>query len=53
MLEIAWKGTQPVTMSDGTERKFIQNGDTVKMRAFSQGDGYRIGFGNCEGKIIE
>jgi fumarylacetoacetase len=53
MLEIAWKGTQPVTMSDGTERKFIQNGDTVKMRAFSQGNGYRIGFGCCEGKIIE
>ncbi len=53
MLEIAWKGTQPVTLADGTERKFIQNGDTVKMRAFSQGNGYRIGFGSCEGKIIE
>lgn len=52
MLEIAWKGTQPVALEDGTERKFILNGDTVKMRAFAQGNGYRIGFGECDGKVI-
>ena len=33
MLEISWRGTQPVPMPDGTERKFIQDGDTVVMRA--------------------
>ena len=33
MLEISWRGTQPVAMPDGTERKFIQDGDTVVMRA--------------------
>ena len=52
MLEIAWKGSQPVALEDGTERKFILNGDTVKMRAFAQGNGYRIGFGECDGKVI-
>ena len=33
MLEISWRGSEPVSMPDGTERKFIQDGDTVVMRA--------------------
>ena len=33
MLEISWRGTEPVSMPDGSERKFIQDGDTVVMRA--------------------
>ena len=33
MLEISWRGTEPVPMPDGTERKFVQDGDTVVMRA--------------------
>jgi fumarylacetoacetase len=51
MLEIAWKGTQPIEMADGSTRKFILNGDTVRMRAHAQGAHYRIGFGACDGKI--
>lgn len=47
MLEISWKGTKPVAMPDGTERKFIQDGDTVVMRA-SKG---LIGFGEVSGKL--
>ena len=38
MLEISWRGTEPVAMPDGSERKFIQDGDTVVMRALSGGD---------------
>lgn len=53
MLEIAWKGTQPIEMADGTQRKFIQDQDTVSMRGYAQGEGFRIGFGECRGKIIE
>ncbi len=53
MLEIAWKGTKPITMPDGTERKFINNGDTVRMRAWAEKDGVRIGFGECDGKVVE
>jgi fumarylacetoacetase len=52
MLEIAWKGTQPIEMTDGTLRKFILDHDTVNMKGFAQGDGYRIGFGECSGKIL-
>ncbi len=47
MLEISWKGTKPVAMPDGTERKFIQDGDTVVMRA-SKG---LIGFGHVSGEL--
>ncbi|HLO53514.1 MAG TPA: fumarylacetoacetase [Saprospiraceae bacterium] len=52
MLEIAWKGTKPVQMPDGTERKFIHDGDTVVMRGWCEKDGVRIGFGPCDGKVI-
>ncbi len=52
MLEIAWKGTKPVQMPDGTERKFILNGDTVVLNGHCQKNGIRIGFGECSGKII-
>ncbi len=52
MLELAWKGTKPLKMNDGTERKFIQDGDTVIMRGFSEKDGVRIGFGEVSGKIL-
>ena len=51
MLEIAWKGTQPVEMPDGTTRKFIQDQDTVIMKGAAIGEGYRIGFGECRGKV--
>lgn len=51
MLELAWKGTKPLKMNDGSERKFLQDGDTVIMRGFSSGEGIRIGFGEVSGKI--
>lgn len=53
MLEICWKGTKPVSMPDGTQRKFIENNDTVVMRGWCDKDGIRIGFGPCDGKILE
>jgi len=53
MLEISWRGTQPVQMPDGSERKFILDGDTVRMRGFAGGDGRpRIGFGTVDGKVV-
>ena len=52
MLELAWKGTKPLTLNDGTERKFIQDGDTVIMKGFSSKNGVRIGFGEVSGKIL-
>jgi fumarylacetoacetase len=52
MLELAWAGTKPVPMKDGTERKFLLDGDTVTMRAFSEKDGIKVGFGEVSGKIL-
>lgn len=52
MLEIAWKGTKPVTLSDGKERRFILDGDTVIMRGFAEKDGLRVGFGEASGTIV-
>lgn len=51
MLELTWKGTQPIKMSDGTDRKFINDGDTVIMRGYCENEEVRIGFGECVGKV--
>lgn len=52
MLELAWKGTKPLQMPDGSERKFILDGDTVIMRGHCQANGYRIGFGEVKAKVL-
>lgn len=52
MLEISWKGTKPVQMPDGTERRFILDHDTVIMRGYSQKEGVRIGFGEVSAKVL-
>ncbi len=51
MLELTWRGANPLKMNDGTERKFINDRDTVIMRAYSQNNEVRIGFGECVGRI--
>ena len=52
MLELAWKGTKPLKMNDGTERKFILDKDTVIMRGYSEKDGVRVGFGEVSTKVL-
>ncbi|HMV91730.1 MAG TPA: fumarylacetoacetate hydrolase family protein, partial [Cyclobacteriaceae bacterium] len=52
MLELTWNGQKPMSMPDGTERKFIEDGDTVIMKGYCEKDGVRIGFGECKGKIL-
>ncbi|TAL60039.1 MAG: fumarylacetoacetase [Bacteroidetes bacterium] len=52
MLELTWKGTKPIKMSDGTERKFINDNDTVIMKGFAEKDGVRVGFGEVKGKVL-
>lgn len=45
LLERTKGGKEPITLSNGEERRYLLDGDTVTMRGFSQGDGYRVGFG--------
>jgi len=52
MLELAWKGTEPITLSSGKTRTFIEDGDRITIRGWSQGNGYRIGFGEVTGKLL-
>lgn len=52
MLELTWKGTKPIKMPDGTERKFINDHDTVHMKAYAKGKNYKIGFGEVRTKIL-
>jgi fumarylacetoacetase len=52
MLELTWRGTQPIKLADGTERKFINDYDTVIMRGFGEKNGIRIGFGEVKGKVL-
>lgn len=52
MLELSWRGSKPLAFPNGEERKFLQDGDTVIMTGWAQGNGYRVGFGTCEGKLL-
>ncbi|HQQ98334.1 MAG TPA: fumarylacetoacetase [Cyclobacteriaceae bacterium] len=51
MLELTWNGQRPLAFPDGTERRFLEDGDTVIFRGFAVGHGVRIGFGTCSGTI--
>ncbi|XP_041074543.1 fumarylacetoacetase [Polyodon spathula] len=52
MLELSWKGTKTIDLGDGQTRKFLQDGDEVIMTGYCQGKGYRVGFGQCRGKVL-
>ena len=52
MLELAWKGTKPLVLSDGKERKFIQDLDTVIMRGYCENGSVRIGFGEVRTQLL-
>ncbi len=52
MLELSWRGQNPIVLNDGSERKFIQDNDTVIMRAHCKNEKVRIGFGECIGTIL-
>jgi fumarylacetoacetase len=52
MLELAWKGTKPIQMPDGSERRFIQDHDTVIMRGFCEQSGLKIGFGEVRSILL-
>ena len=52
LLEKTWRGTNPIKLPTGEERKFLADGDTVIMRGWCERDGFRrIGVGECRGEI--
>lgn len=52
LMELTWRGTKPIKLNDGTERKFLNDNDTVIIRGYCEKDNIRIGFGECVGKLL-
>ena len=52
MLELTWGGKNPIKMNDGSERKFINDNDTVTMKGYCQNSSVRIGFGEVSSKLL-
>jgi len=52
LLEISWNGSEPVELASGVSRTFLEDGDSLVMRGWCQGNGFRVGFGEVEGTIV-
>jgi fumarylacetoacetase len=53
LLELTWRGTEPITLPTGESRKFLEGGDEVILRGFAERDGFRrIGLGECRGTLV-
>jgi fumarylacetoacetase len=52
MLELTWRGTDPLQMGNGEERVWLEDGDCLTMIGWCQGDGYRVGFGEVTGQVL-
>jgi fumarylacetoacetase len=52
LLELSWKGTRPVVLANGEERRFLEDHDTVTLTGWCRGQGYRVGFGEVSGTIL-
>ena len=52
LLELSWGGKEPFTLEGGATRSFLDDNDTLTLRGAARGDGYRIGFGECTGKVL-
>ena len=52
MLELTWGGKNPIKMNDGSERKFINDNDSVTIKGYCQNSSVRIGFGEVCNKLL-
>jgi fumarylacetoacetase len=52
MLEISWGGKEPLTLQNGEQRTFLQDGDSITIRGYAHNGDVRVGFGLCEGTIL-
>ena len=52
MLELTWRGANPLQLPGGETRKWLEDGDTLAITGWCEGDGYRVGFGEASGKIL-
>jgi len=52
MLELTWRGANALKLPGGEERKWLEDGDTLSITGWCNGDGYRVGFGEVSGKVL-
>ncbi|MGB7207591.1 MAG: fumarylacetoacetase [Pyrinomonadaceae bacterium] len=53
ILELSWRGTEPIDLPSGETRRFLEDGDEIIMKGYCEREGFRrIGFGECRGRII-
>jgi fumarylacetoacetase len=52
LLEITLGGKQAIQLTSGETRSFLEDGDEVTMKAWCEGEGVRIGFGECVGRVL-
>jgi len=52
MMELTWRGTKPMNLKDGSERKFVNDNDTITIKGHCEKDGMRVGFGECVGTLL-
>jgi fumarylacetoacetase len=53
LLELAWRGQEPITLPSGETRKFLEDGDEVIFRGYCDKSGFRrIGLGECRGTVV-
>jgi fumarylacetoacetase len=52
MLELTWRGANPLKLPGGEERKWLEDGDELSITGWCQGDGYRVGFGEVRGLVL-
>lgn len=52
LLELSWNGKTPLQLEGGGRRTFIEDGDTITLSGRAEGEGFRIGFGECWGAIL-
>jgi fumarylacetoacetase len=52
MLELTWRGANPLTLPNGETRKWLEDGDGLTITGWGQGDGYRVGFGEVTGRVL-
>jgi fumarylacetoacetase len=52
MLELTWRGAKPLALPNGETRKWLEDGDTLTLTGWAEGDGYRVGFGEVTGRIL-
>jgi fumarylacetoacetase len=53
MLELTWRGTNPLQLPAGETRKWLEAGDCLTISGWAQGHDYRVGFGDVSGRIVD